>query len=146
MNFFEEINILFPYLQSVRKLKTYLSFDVQFPETWKLPKKYVDEKTVMENDKNKSGYRFFSFVTEFNERSLENVMDSIKNVIAYNKEREEKERLFQNKVNELKTIFEKQNLNALQALKFDITEKKIELDDDEETTEPDRGDAGLAQK
>ena len=43
---FQEFNILFPYLQSVRKLKNYLSFDIEFPDTWKLPKKFVDEKKV----------------------------------------------------------------------------------------------------
>jgi hypothetical protein len=67
-------------------------------------------------------------------------------VIAYNKEREEKERLFQSKVDELKTIFEKQNLNNLQALKFEITEHKIELEDDEESSEPNRRDAGVVEE
>ena len=46
MSLFTEFNILFPYLQSVRKIETYLSFDVQFPDTWKLPKKYVNEKSL----------------------------------------------------------------------------------------------------
>ncbi len=100
MGLFNEFNILFPYLQSVRKLKNYLSFDIHFPENWKLPKKYVNEKSVVENEKNTVGYRFFSFVAEFNEQSVNEITDSIKNVIAYNKEREEKDRLFQSKVNE----------------------------------------------
>ena len=43
-------------------------------------------------------------------------------------------------------IFEKQNLNSLQALKFEITDNKIELEDDEETTEPTGRDAGLVQE
>jgi hypothetical protein len=146
MGFFNEFNILFPYLQSVRKLKNYLSFDIQFPDTWKLPKKYVNESSLVENEKTSAGNRFFSFVSEFNEESVEKIITSIKNVIAYNKEREEKERLFQNKVNELKVIFEKQNLNSLQALKFEITDNKIKLDDDEETTEPHGGNDGLAEK
>jgi len=145
MSLFNEFSVLFPYLQSVRKLKNYLSFDIQFPDTWKLPKKYVNEKTVMENERNTPNHRFFSFVAEFNEESVDTVTNSIKNVIAYNKEREEKDRLFQNKVNELKAIFEKQNLSNLQALKFDINEK-IELDDDEETTEPHGRNAGVAEE
>lgn len=145
MSLFNEFSVLFPYLQSVRKLKNYLSFDIQFPDTWKLPKKYVNEKTVMENERNTPNYRFFSFVAEFNEESVDSITSSIKNVIAYNKEREEKDRLFQNKVNELKAIFEKQNLSNLQALKFDINEK-VELDDDEETTEPQGRNAGVADE
>jgi hypothetical protein len=146
MSLFAEFNILFPYLQSVRKIETYLSFDIQFPDTWKLPKKYVNEKSIVENESNISGFRFFSFVSGFNQVSIDELLLSIKNVIGYNKEREEKDRLFQNKVNELKVIFEKQNLHNLQALKFEITEDKIELEDDEETTEPTGREPGMVEK
>jgi hypothetical protein len=132
MSLFKEFNILFPYLQSVRKMKNYLSFDIEFPNTWKLPKKFVDEKSVVENDPTNVGVRFFSFVTQFNEQSVENQISNIKNIIAYNKEREEKDRLFQQKIDELKHIFEKQKLNDLQGLKFEINNPKIELEDDEE--------------
>jgi hypothetical protein len=146
MSIFEELRILFPYLQSVRKLKTYLSFDINFPDSWKLPKKYVNEKSVIENEATLPNTRSFSFVAEFNENSTNEIIDSIKNVIAYNKEREEKDRLFQNKVNELKMIFEKQSLNKLQALTFDINEPKLELEDDEETTQPTGGDAEMVEQ
>jgi hypothetical protein len=145
MSLFKEFTILFPYLQSVRKLKTYLSFDIEFPESWKLPKKYVNEEKVLENEKSKQGYRFFSFVSEFDEKSVDEIISNIKNIIAYNKEREEKERLFQLKVDELKKMFEKENLGNLQALKFEITEEKIELDDSEETIKPVGGNATMAQ-
>jgi cysteinyl-tRNA synthetase len=144
MSLFKEFTILFPYLQSVRKLKTYLSFDIEFPESWKLPKKYVNEEKVLENEKSKQGYRFFSFVSEFDEKSVDEIISNIKNIIAYNKEREEKERLFQLKVDELKKMFEKENLGNLQALKFEITEEKIELDDSEETIKPVGGNATMA--
>jgi signal recognition particle subunit SEC65 len=145
MSLFKEFTILFPYLQSVRKLKTYLSFDIEFPESWKLPKKYVNEEKVVENEKSKQGYRFFSFVSEFDEKSVDEIISNIKNIIAYNKEREEKERLFQLKVDELKKMFEKEKLGNLQALKFEITEEKIELDDSEETIKPVGGNATMAK-
>jgi hypothetical protein len=145
MGLFSEFSILFPYLKSVRKLKTYLTFDIEFPETWKLPKKFVDEKRIVENDRDSVGFRLFSFIADFNEESVESTTNSIKNVIAYNKEREEKEKLFHSKVDELKNLFEKQNLNNLQALKFEL-KGKIELDDDEETSEPNRRDAGVVEE
>ena len=113
MSLFKEFTILFPYLQSVRKLKTYLSFDIEFPDNWKLPKKYVNEEKVVENDKSKQGFRFFSFVSEFDEKSVDEIISNIKNIIAYNKEREEKEKLFQVKVDELKKMFEKEKLDDL---------------------------------
>ena len=131
MSLFKEFTILFPYLQSVRKLKTYLSFDIEFPDSWKLPKKYVNEEKVLENEKSKQGYRFFSFVSEFDEKSVDEIISNIKNIISYNKEREEKEKLFQVKVDELKKMFEKEKLDDLQALKFEIIEEKIMLDDTE---------------
>ena len=136
MSIYKEFTILFPYLQSVRKLKYYLSFDIEFPDTWKLPKKFVNEEKVIENQKSNTGHRSFSFVSEFSEKLVDETIFNIKNIIAYNKEREEKERLFQIKVDELKKMFEKENLNNLQALKFEITENKIKLDDKEETIKP----------
>jgi hypothetical protein len=137
MSFFTEFNTLSPYLQSVRKLKTYLSFDIHFPNTWKIPKKFVDEETLLENESTETGKRFFSFVSTFNEEEVEKIFNNLRNIIKYNKEREEKDKLFQSKVNELKSIFEKQNLDNLQALKFEISEnQKIELEDGEENTDP----------
>jgi len=136
MSLYKEFSTLFPYLQSVRKLKNYLSFDVQFPEAWKLPKKYVEEDKVMEQDSNAPGYRLISFVSEITEEGVEKNSNNIQNIIKYNLEREEKERLFESKVNELKDMFEKQNLQTLQSLKFQVKSQKISLQEDEQIGQP----------
>jgi hypothetical protein len=60
------------------------------------------------------------------------ISSNIQSIIKYNLDREEKEKLFETKVNELKMIFEKQNLSNLKNLEFDIKTGKIELIDDEE--------------
>ena len=135
MSLYKEFSSLLPYLQSVRKLENYLSFDVSFPNTWKLPKKYVDEEKVMEQPTKIENHRFFSFVSEISEDSVGLISDNLKNIIQYNLELEEKDKLFQNKVNELKSIFEKQNLNNLKDLSFEMKPKatKIKLDDGEES-------------
>jgi hypothetical protein len=135
MSLYQEFSALLPYLQSVRKLKNYLSFDVSFPTTWKLPKKFVEEDKIMEQQSPVVNERLFSYVTEIDEDSVQKVHLNIKNIIKYNLEREEKDRLFETKVEELKKLFEKQNLEKLKGLYFDINEqtsKKIELEDDEE--------------
>jgi DNA polymerase III gamma/tau subunit len=132
MSLYKEFSILFPYIQSVRKIKTYLTFDVSFPNTWKLPKKFVNEEKVMEQTTTIPNERLFSFVSEITEDDVEKVSGNIQNIIKYNLEREEKEKLFDSKVNELKMIFEKQNLNNLKSLHFDIKKPKIELVDNEE--------------
>jgi hypothetical protein len=132
MSLFTEFSALLPYLQSVRKIKTYMSFDVAFPDTWKLPKKYVDEQKVAEQESSVQGHRVFSFISEINETEIEKNSNNIQNIINYNLEREEKEKLFQTKVEELKVLFEKQTLKSLKTLKFDIKTPKIQLQDDEE--------------
>jgi hypothetical protein len=132
MSLYSEFSILFPYLKSVRKLEKYLVFDVEFSKVWKLPKKYVNEERVIETKSEDINLRSISFVSEFNEKSVTETIVNIKSIIAYNKEREEKERLFETKVNELKRIFEKSDLNNLQDLKFEIIKQKITLDDEEE--------------
>jgi hypothetical protein len=133
MSLYKEFSTLFPYLQSVRKLKNYLSFDLSIPNTWKLPKKYVDEEKIMEQDSKIEGHRLISFVTEISEDAVEKNTDNIQNIIKYNLDREEKDRLFQIKVAELKSVFEKQSLSKLKNLSFEIRTEKIELEDEEES-------------
>ena len=129
---YKELKDIFNYLVTVRVLKTYLSIDVEFPIGWKIPKKFVQEDKVMEQTSSAPDERLFSFVCEISEESIENTSSNLQNIIKYNLEREEKEKLFENKVNELKEIFDKQNLNNLKNLKFDIKNNKIEFEDNEE--------------
>jgi hypothetical protein len=130
MTFYQELSVIYPYIQSVRKLKNYLSIDVNFPTTWKLPKKYVPENSVVENEATVKDHRCFSFVSVFEEKTVDEMLINLNGVIKYNKEREEKERLFESKVSELKQIFDKQNLENLKNLSFELTEKKLSLDDE----------------
>jgi hypothetical protein len=109
---------------------------MSFPNTWGLPKKYVNESQVVENDTQSKTHRSISFVSEFSQEGVDNTIDSIKNVIRYNKEKEEKERLFESKVIELKSLFEKEALGDLKGLEFNINQPKLNLEEDEprETT------------
>ena len=132
MSIYKEFSDFYPYIQSIRKLKNYLSFDMSFPKEWKLPKKFIPENNVVENESQDPTKRLISFVSEFEEEKVNTIASNIKNVIKYNKELEEKERLFNLKVKELKTIFEKQNLTILKDLKFDLESDKFKLEDDEQ--------------
>lgn len=134
MSLYKDISQLYPYIISIRKLKTYLSFDISFPNTWKLPKKYVPENSALEVESSVPNERTISFISEFNEESVDKTTLNIVRIIQYNKEREEKERLLQDKVNELKNIFEKQDLTTLKSLQFNLNKiNKIELSDEGET-------------
>jgi hypothetical protein len=48
MGIYKDIEGIFEYLLSIRKLKTYLSIDIELPNTWKIPKKFVSEDKVVE--------------------------------------------------------------------------------------------------
>lgn len=131
MNLYEQLNKIFPYLLSIRKLEGYVSVDIEFPNTWKLPKKYIDEKMVVEQKSTKPDFRCLSFATQFNEETLDKLFDNLNNIINYNLEREEKERLFETKVMELKNFFDKAKLTDLKSLEFQIkNEFKVTLDDE----------------
>lgn len=108
------------YLKSVRILKNYVSFDMIFPNTWVFNKTYPSgiEVLINENEDN----IIHSFVCENKKELINSVEKVIDNLIKSNIEREEKERLFKSKVQELKTIFDKEKLENLKGLKFDIEE------------------------
>lgn len=141
---YKELKDIFHYLVSVRVLKTYLSIDVEFPIGWKIPKKFVQEDKIMENQKMSDNKRFFSFVSEFDEGTLNKTLNSIKSIISYNKEIELKEKLLKQKIDELKKIFESEHLENLQNLKFELLEEK--LDDGEEDFNERGTSLGLAEE
>ena len=97
-----------------------MTFDMSFPTSWKFPKKFIPENSVVEFDTPIENERGISFVTELSTGTMNKIVENIENIISFNKEREEKEKLLELKVNELKSIFEKQNLTTLKNLKFDI--------------------------
>lgn len=131
MNLFQELKILFPYLISIRKLKNYLSFDISLPATWKLPKKFVNEEQVVEMTSEDPNTRALSFITSFEESVIKSNLENIKNLIKYNKELEAKEKLFEDKVNELKSLFDGESLEKLRTLAFEMNKKTIKLLDEE---------------
>lgn len=137
MTFYKQLQQIFPYLKSVRKLKNYLCFDIEIPTTWKLLKKYIIQDKVVEQEKAQPNMRLFSFISDFEETEINKTIENINAIIGYNKELEEKELLFLNKVEELKKIFEKQDLGKLQTLKFDIKEFNLKIEDEDQTGKSD---------
>ncbi len=121
MSLYKEIENIVDYCSSIRKLKTYLSFDMIFPSTWNVLKSHVDETKTVFNKSDDKG-KNISFVSEINEEAISDTISKIETVIKYNKEKEEKEKLFKEKVNELKNLFEKGGLEDLKNLKFDVDE------------------------
>ena len=120
------------YLKSVRILKNYISFDMIFPNNWAVIKKFPEGIEILQNDNNDGGVTITSFVCE-NSKTLIDLLEQTMDVyIKTNIEREEKEKLFKTKVQELKNIFEKEKLENLKGLKFDVEELTKMLENESE--------------
>jgi hypothetical protein len=126
MSFYKEIEQFSEYIKSIRKLKDYLSFDLYFPSKWGLPK---DGTQIIPFESDVANHKGLSFVTEMKDKEVTNTITKILKVIKINKERELKEMLFKQTVEQLKKTFENNDLDKLQNLYFDF--ENHELDEPE---------------
>jgi hypothetical protein len=133
MSFYKELAPFVEYIHSIRKLKTYLSFDMLFPTKWSLPKSIIEEGQIVGFDSEDQNMKGISFVSEINESNVSLTLTKIAKIIKLNKERELKERLFKQTVDQLKQTFEKTDLDKLQNLYFDFDEGDTSLDIVDET-------------
>ena len=124
------------YLNSVRVLKNYITFDMIFPTTWVMLKKLPEGVEILQNQ-DKDGKIVTSFVCENKLNLIDTIETSIDKIVKTNIEREEKEKLFKLKVQELKNIFETKNLENLKGLKFDVEEltNLLQNEPEEDNTE-----------
>jgi hypothetical protein len=132
MSFYKEIIPFVEYVHSIRKLENYLSFDMKFPTKWSIPKSIVDEGQVIGFEVEDQNSKGITFICQIAEKDMSTTLVKIGKVIKLNKERELKERLFKQTVEQLKQTFEKTDLDKLQNLYFDFDEGDLdtELDGD----------------
>jgi hypothetical protein len=123
MSLYKELEPVIGYIDSIRSLENYIVFDIKFPIGWKVLKKYIVEDKFVNNGVNDE-YLSLSFVAEFNENEISTTQKNILGIVNYNLEREAKEKLLESKINELKNIFDKESLDNLKVLKFNINEEK----------------------
>lgn len=132
MSFYKEIAPFVEYIHSIRKLENYLSFDMKFPTKWSIPKSIVDEGQVIGFEVEDQNMKGVTFICQIAEKEVSSIIVKIGKIIKLNKERELKERLFKQTVEQLKQTFEKTDLDKLQNLYFDF-EVDDELDTELET-------------
>jgi hypothetical protein len=137
MSFYKEISSFADYLRSIRKLKNYLSFDLEFPAKWTLPKSMVDENQIVPFETEDSNLKGISFVSELNETAINNTLTKVLKIIKLNKEREIKEKLFKQTIEHLKETFEKTDLDKLKKLYFDfeVEDTNLTINDESESGE-----------
>lgn len=135
MSFYTELSPFVEYLHSIRKLKNYLSFDMVFPSKWSLPKNLLDEGQIVGFEAENQNLKGISFVSPTDDSEVSKNLAKIAKIIKLNKEKELKERLFRETVEQLKSTFEKTDLDKLKNLNFyfeeedDTPELNVELED-----------------
>jgi len=132
MSFYKELQPFVEYVQSIRKLKNYLSFDIKFPSKWSIPKSYLEDGQSVAFEPDDSNHRGISFVSAFDEVSIEQTISKITKVIKINKEKELKEKLFKQVIDQLKNTFESNDIEKLKGLYFDFDNEIPNLNDDEQ--------------
>lgn len=116
---FEYIKQLKPYFFSLREVENNAVLDIKLPITWKyeeilLPYKSLKYKVQDKNDK-------FTLISIISVSTLDgyNLLHTCaKEVIKINKEEEEKRKLFEQKVTELRLLFQKESLDKLKDITF----------------------------
>ena len=132
MSFYKEIAPFVEYIHSIRKLESYLSFDMKFQTKWSIPKSIVDEGQVVGFEVDDPNMKGVTFICPIGEKEVSSIIVKICKIIKLNQERELKERLFKQTVEQLKHTFEKTDLDKLQNLYFDF-DVEDELDTELDT-------------
>lgn len=125
MNFIELLNYLQPYFRSVRKIKQFFSIDLLFPQSWKFPNEILEKVKAVQDEKYTGTGIAMSFLLDLTTEQEEPQLEKIFELITYNLELEEKTRLFKEKTEHLKQIFESNSLDDLQNLVINIEDKLI---------------------
>ena len=98
MSFYKEIVPFVEYIHSIRKLESYLSFDMKFPAKWSIPKNIVDEGQVVGFDVEDPNMKGITFISPIGEKEVSSIIVKIGKINKLNKERELKERLIKQTV------------------------------------------------
>ena len=148
---FESIKSIRPYFHSLREIENNVSLDIKLPLNWKFEEIIKPYRSVVIKiqDKNEK-FTLLSLIAANIQEGYNVVFACANEIITLNKEEEEKQRLFQQKVKELQELFKKQSLDKLKEINFvdnygqeDTTGIRMAEQRDEQGPE---GDSGLQEE
>lgn len=121
---FDTINSLRPFFFSLREIKETISLDIKIPANWKydLVGENVTLKVQDQNEKN----TLISLISTATKEGYDAVFTAGKKIIKTNQEMEERNRLFNEKIDELKKFFLEAPLDKLKEISFkdNVRDKK----------------------
>ena len=114
---YETIKSLKPHFFSLRDIDGKLGLDIKIPTTWEYEKIVIEFKNIKikvqdSNDK----FNLISLITLSTQEGYNDVISCVKIIMKINKEEEEKQKLFQQKINELKNLFASETLDKLKEI------------------------------
>ena len=111
---FESIKSIRPHFHSLREIEGNVSLDIKLPLTWRyedIIKPYRSLKMRVQ-DKNEK-FTLLSLIANGTQDGYDVVFACALEILTFNKEEEEKQNLFQQKVRELQELFKKESLDTL---------------------------------
>jgi hypothetical protein len=147
---YQLISSLRPYFFSLREISDNVSLDLRIPTGWRLENvqniisqyKSLQLKIQDKNDKS----QLISIISLATQDGYDTARICAEEIIKYNLELEEKERLFKEKVRELENLFRNESLDKLKEINFitedgqeDSTGDELALKGDGEGQEGDPG-------
>ncbi len=111
---FESIKSLRPHFHSLREIEGNVSLDIKLPLNWRhedICKPYRSIKIKVQ-DKNEK-FTLLSLISSGTQDGYDVVFACALEILQINKDEEEKQKLFQEKVKELQVLFKKESLDKL---------------------------------
>jgi hypothetical protein len=114
---YEAIKSLRPHFHSLREVSDNVSLDIKLPLTWKYeniikPYSTINVKIQDKNDK----FNLVSLVSQSTQEGYDVVFACANEIFKINKDEEEKQKLFQQKVKELQELFKNESLDKLKEI------------------------------
>jgi len=143
MTMYDIVKSLRPHFFSLREIEDNVSLDIKIPAVWEF------EGLVEPNEKipfaikvqdKKTERSLISLISPATPDGYEYVFNYAKAVISVNKEKEEKEKLFKETIDNLKTLFLNTPLDKLKDISFKNGEDTPKLSDSESSGEVKLGD------
>lgn len=124
---YKQILELRPYFRSLREFNSDVSLDINVPITWDIIPEITNFPNIIykQQDTNEIS-QLISYVTKKDQKGYDELLSCVKLVITFNLEREKKEKLLEEKIIELKKLFQERNLESLEKLKFEQHDSKNE--------------------
>ena len=143
---FENIKSLRPHFFSLREIENNVSLDIRLPLTWRYeevikPYSTIKIKVQDKNDK----FNLVSLIAQSTQNGYDVIFACANEIVTLNKEEEEKQRLFQQKVKELQVLFKRESLDKLKDINLlnsygqeDTTSVGLAEERDDEGSDGDR--------